>query len=76
MTLYTIEAKGCFVPSTVAYTREANACDAISGYQEGIAAAWTDGTYWIDNDGVTLVGWIEADGTYFPSLEVLAAVNA
>ena len=75
MTTYSIEAKGCFQPRQTTYTKEANACDAKAGYEEGTFSAWTDGTHWIDFDG-SLVGWIEADGSYYPPLEVLAAINA
>lgn len=75
MTLYQIEAEGCFQPRTLTYTREANACSAIRGYVEGRQSAWTDGTNWLDFDG-SVVGWIEADGSLFPTAEALAAINA
>lgn len=75
MTLYVIEADGCFQPRTLTFTREANACSAAAGYTEGLGAAWTDGGFWLDADG-TLVGWIEADGSLFPPADTLAAVNA
>ena len=75
MTTYVVEVKGCFQPRQVTYTLEVNACIAGSGFEEGAASASTDGTNWIDFDG-SIVGWIEADGSYFPPLDQLAALNA
>jgi hypothetical protein len=74
VTTYTIEAKGCFQPRQITWTREANACTAKAGYVEFGGSAWTDGTNWIDFDG-SIVGWIEADGSSFPPQDVLDALN-
>ena len=77
MTTYLIEARGCFQPITTTYTRENNACDSRSEFTEGLLTPWTDGTWWLDHDGETLVGWIEQDGvTIFPPLEFQLIVNA
>jgi hypothetical protein len=75
-TFYVIEADACFQPRSLTYAREANACDAIGGFTEALGSAWTDGQFWLDHDGVTLVGWIEADGSLFPSQDVLDGINA
>lgn len=77
MTLYTLEAGYCFQPSSTAYTAELRTpCDVRSTTVEGAFAPFTDGAFFLDLDGMTLVGWIELDGTLFPPANVLAEINA
>lgn len=75
MSRYFLEHSGCFQPRVTTYELESNTCAAWDAAVEAeILAPWVDvngsGAWWLDVDGVTLVGWVEPDGvTYYPPLE-------
>ena len=66
MTTYFVELGFCFQPRPTAFTLENNACGSFAQVVEPpqTLSPWTDGTWWIDFNGMS-VGWLEADGTTF-----------
>ena len=67
---YYLEQSACFSTSLAAPVLESNTCGARSG--AGVVqtqAPWSDGTWWLDFDNLTQLGWLELDGTPFPPLE-------
>ena len=61
--------------STTGFAKSDDA-NARAEYSEGAFTAWTDGSFWQEDDG-TLVGWIEPDGvTPYPPLVFVIAAGA
>ena len=59
-TTFYVESEACAQPqkTVTVHTLESDACGNVGQSDLQVLAAWTDGTWWIDNDG-SLVGWTD-----------------
>lgn len=66
MPTYYTEQGFCFRGRVTAYELESNTCLARSDASDvDLLAPWTDGGWWLDDDGRE-VGWLEVDGSFYP----------
>lgn len=70
MTTYRLEASQCLVRTTVTeYTTESTVCTSAADVILQPGTPWTDGSWWIDHDGL-LTGWAD-----YPSADEVLLAN-